>query len=217
MARRRYMHGKRRRRSSYKLSPLKHTTRNGRTLREHAHDEDGNHPGDQERAKKFREARRQGEEEAAKNEPEVSAADADYAKRQAELDKQPGVDKKQVEEKDSLGENIVEIFDPTGVSSWDDAARAYNKEEWGLNEYLDMASVIPFAGKLTKLFKGAKTGINLAKKGFSTTQAAQNALEVMEGASDIYQDNIQGGVGGGGGKTKSKTRSPGWAYYGGVK
>ena len=125
-------------------------------------------------------------------------------------------DKKQPEEKDSLGENIVEIFDPTGVSSWDDAARAYKKDKWEFDDYLDMASVIPFAGKLTKLLKGARGGINLAKAGFSATKAAQQGLEGYEAASDIYQDNIKGGVGGGG-KKKSKSPSSGWSYYGGIK
>jgi len=194
--RRKRIHGKKRRKSSY--APFKHKEGN---MAAHSYmSENKYHGATTEEADNTR------VDIGVPNQNSITLIDKDKYKE----------DKKQSEEKDSLGENIVEVFDPTGVSSWDDAARAYNKEKWGLDEYLDMASVIPFAGKLTKLFKGARTGINLAKKTFSASRAAGDALDTYESASDIYQDNIIGGVGGGG-KKKSKSRSSGWSYYGGIK
>lgn len=65
---------------------------------------------------------------------------------------------------DSTLENIVEIFDPTGVSAWDDAYRAYNSmRDRGsyipnVDEGLDMLGAMPVLGKAGK-------AINLYKKG----------------------------------------------------
>lgn len=124
-------------------------------------------------------------------------------------------EKKKPENKDTLGENIIEYFDPSGISSWDDAANAYKQDEWGLDEYLDMASAIPFFGKAAKYLRGGRAAINLAKTG-SATLGATRVLGGADTASDVYQDNIKGGAGGGG-KKKSKSRSSGWSYYGGIK
>jgi hypothetical protein len=197
--RRRRIHGHLRRRSSCKPSPLKHKEGN---MAAHSYMSEGKYHG---ATAEEAESTRVGTS-SAPNQNSIVLVDPDKYKKE----------KKQPEDKDSLGENLVEVFDPTGISSWDDAARAYNKEKWGFDDYLDMASVIPFAGKLTKLLKGAKGGINLAKAGFSASKAAQQGLEGYEAATDIYQDNIKGGVGGGG-KKKSKSRSSGWSYYGGIK
>jgi hypothetical protein len=64
---------------------------------------------------------------------------------------------------DSTFENAVEAFDPTGVSSWDDAYRAWNSmQDRGasypnLDEAVDMLGAVPMLGK-------AKFTFNLAKK-----------------------------------------------------
>ena len=58
---------------------------------------------------------------------------------------------------DSTLENIVEFFDPTGVTSWDDAYRAYN--QWkksgsslpSMDQTIDMFGAVPSLGKLGKL------------------------------------------------------------------
>ena len=94
---------------------------------------------------------------------------------------------------DSLGENILEFFDPTGISSWDDAYRAYNKEDWGLDEVLDMAGAIPFFGRAARWMKAGKKGFDLVK-GLSKTQKAvrtgQDLIEMGDLASDISEDNL---------------------------
>ena len=190
------MHGKRRRKSSY--TPFKHKEGNIEAHNYMAED-------------KYHRATTQEADNTRVDTPTINQIQIDDDLKQVYKDM-----RQKDEEKDSLVENLVEIVDPTGFSSWNDAARAYNKEEWGLDEYLDMASVIPFTNKFTKLFKAARGGINLAKAGFSASKAAKQGLEGYEAASDIYQDNIKGGVGGGG-KKKSKSRSSGWSYYGGIK
>ena len=68
--RRKRMHGKRRRRSSCKPSPLKHII-SMKKEDQHPHNKDGSHP--------------------KKDTSKASEADADYVKRQAELDKQPSI------------------------------------------------------------------------------------------------------------------------------
>ena len=68
--RRKRMHGKRRRRSSCKPSPLKHII-SMKKEDQHPHNKDGSHP--------------------KKDTSKASEADADYVKRQMELDKQPSI------------------------------------------------------------------------------------------------------------------------------
>lgn len=48
---------------------------------------------------------------------------------------------------DSPGEDIGEIFDPTGISSWDDIARSYSREGMSPNTALEIFGAIPLLGK----------------------------------------------------------------------
>jgi len=55
---------------------------------------------------------------------------------------------------DSNVENVLEIIDPTGISSWDDVVRAYNKEgRIGPQTNLEILGSIPFIGKVSKAAK----------------------------------------------------------------
>lgn len=49
---------------------------------------------------------------------------------------------------DRPGEDIGEIFDPTGLSSWDDISRSYSKEGMSPNTALEIFGAIPLLGKL---------------------------------------------------------------------
>ena len=94
----------------------------------------------------------------------------------------------------SLLENVVEFVDPTGVSSWDDASRAYDKEDKGVVDYLDMAGAIPLAGKIGKIPRYAKQGFDLFKSGSkaaAATLGASRLLNFSDTASDIKEDNIK--------------------------
>lgn len=79
---------------------------------------------------------------------------------------------------DSLLEDIIEVLDPTGISSWDDASRAYDsytarvkntgKYVPTMDEFLDVVGTIPALGKLpkgAKLVRGAsETALRVIKK-----------------------------------------------------
>lgn len=79
---------------------------------------------------------------------------------------------------DSLLEDIIEVLDPTGISSWDDASRAYDsytarvkntgKYVPTMDEFLDVFGAVPAIGKLpkgAKLVRGAsETALRFMKK-----------------------------------------------------
>ena len=94
--RRRRMHGKRRRRSSCKPSPLKHII-SMKKEDQHPHNKDGSHP--------------------KKDTSKASEADADYVKRQMELDKQPGFRQApDAPDKDSEYSTIDKVQDALSVA-----------------------------------------------------------------------------------------------------
>jgi len=77
----------------------------------------------------------------------------------------------------SLLEDIIEVIDPTGISSWDDASRAYdsyterikntNKYLPTMDEFFDVLSVVPTIGKIpkaAKIIRGASKYITPAVK-----------------------------------------------------
>ena len=51
---------------------------------------------------------------------------------------------------DTLGENIFEVLDPSGVSSWDDIYRSYNKTGMSDQTTMEAFGAIPMLGKLKK-------------------------------------------------------------------
>jgi hypothetical protein len=97
---------------------------------------------------------------------------------------------------DNTLENIVEIVDPTGMSSWDDIARSYRKSGMSPETALEVFGAIPLLGKLSKL---TKQGIHLTKhKGLDKmlydflpkSKSVSNTLSkaaTAGRATDIYQ------------------------------
>ena len=179
MARRRYMHGKRRRKSS--CAPFKHKQGD---MAAHGFQNEAEYHMSQDADKMIH-----GEPANTVTEA-VSEATADPNFNDEYFE---SINKKTPKTHDSLGENILEFFDPTGISSWDDAYRAYNKEDWGLNEVLDMAGAIPFFGRAARFLKAGKKGFDLVK-GLSKTQKAtrmgQDLIEIGDLASDLAEDNL---------------------------
>jgi hypothetical protein len=97
---------------------------------------------------------------------------------------------------DSNLENVTEIFDPTGFSSWDDVARSYQKN--GLNEdtALELLGAIPLLGKLSKSAKAAAY-VGKSLKGYNYNKKLLKAANVIKGtgylgrATDAYQAGEQ--------------------------
>lgn len=62
--------------------------------------------------------------------------------------------------KDSNFENVVEIIDPTGISSWDDVADSYRETGMSPQTALEVLGAVPLFGKASKL---TQKGIHLTK------------------------------------------------------
>jgi len=89
--------------------------------------------------------------------------------------------------KDTLEENITELLDITGSSSWDDVQRNIEKEGFTPETYLEIAGAIPLLGKIPKLIKGRKLISQIARtaiKGTEMLEKGSNAPELYES----YQD-----------------------------
>ena len=65
-----------------------------------------------------------------------------------------------IEDNDSWLENIAEIFDPTGISSWDDVYIAYKNKGLSGETATEALGALPLLGKAGKL---SKPGIHIAK------------------------------------------------------
>lgn len=62
---------------------------------------------------------------------------------------------------DDQGENLFEVFDPTGISSWNDVYSEYKKTGLSYQTAIEAIGAIPLLGKVSKLVKPA---IHLSKK-----------------------------------------------------
>lgn len=91
-----------------------------------------------------------------------------------------------LEDNDSISEEIVEILDPTGMSSYDDVYRsAHNflsKKNRNIDDYVDLGlqtlGAIPVMGKAGKLVKLGKTALKYADKGLDAYKIAQRARQI---------------------------------------
>lgn len=99
-----------------------------------------------------------------------------------------------IKPKDSLLENVVEFFDPTGIASWDDALRA--KKAWdksgstlpSATQAMDMFGAVPALGKLGKLKYVSSAASGLKKYGFFPWQKVVNTFDTGQ---DVNQDNFK--------------------------
>jgi len=112
---------------------------------------------------------------------------------------------------DSFMENILEFVDPTGITSYDDAYRAYNsmkaagRKVPNFEEFVDMLGAVPLVGKAGKALKGggaAMKAIQNASAGARVASSTGKLLNALDTGQDIYSDNIKSGPG------MSKTKQP---------
>jgi len=100
--------------------------------------------------------------------------------------------------KDSLIENVAELFDPTGISSHDDAKYAY--EDWRRSgrdyptyeEALDMAGAIPMFGKLKYLKAASSAPIALKRTPaiLKLMNMLSSFFDVEGSIEDIKEDQL---------------------------
>jgi hypothetical protein len=96
------------------------------------------------------------------------------------------------ETEESLGEDIFELFDPTGISSWGDARRTFNNPDaaW-YDKAFAVAGALPIVGKFGKVAqlagKGAKalTKLQKAQKAVKTAVASKPVRAVTKALTPI--------------------------------
>jgi len=116
-------------------------------------------------------------------------------------------------EKDSTLENVVEFFDPTGISSWDDARRAYNQWQSSGNslpsfeQSMDIFGAMPMLGKFAKLKYLAKGDeyLKQAYKYFNWQEALNRADAIQDELFDNPPQSIKPAYYQSGGKVALRT------------
>ena len=83
-----------------------------------------------------------------------------------------------LEDNDSWFENILEIADPTGISSWDDVYRAYKNKGIGEEVALELLGSIPLLGKVKK----AGRLVDDLANAFAITKKQKNNAKIASGA-----------------------------------
>ena len=111
--------------------------------------------------------------------------------------------KEQNSKEDSTFENFIEAFDPTGVSSWDDAYRAITAIRGGkaidFDKALDIYGAIPLAGKTKPVLNFAKKSLkplkhygtnayNYVRKNYGNIMNRSDAIEDETGFLDKFQE-----------------------------
>ncbi len=66
--------------------------------------------------------------------------------------------------KDTKLDDVIEIFDPTGISSWDDVKRSYKKTGVSGKTTIEAAGALPVIGKFGKFYNGLKLGTDYFKE-----------------------------------------------------
>lgn len=95
------------------------------------------------------------------------------------------------ETEDSLGEDILEIFDPTGISSYDDVYRTFkNPDAKWWEKGLAVAGALPIVGKFGKAAKLVGEGAKAAKK-WSELSKLQKLGRVAQTAAKPVQSVIK--------------------------
>lgn len=95
--------------------------------------------------------------------------------------------------KDSMAENIFEIVDPTGITSWDDVARSYKKTGLSGETMWEALGAVPVIGKLGKVGKAIdkiSTGLKMTSRQAKQAKMTSRILKSTPAAtraSDVQQ------------------------------
>jgi hypothetical protein len=83
--------------------------------------------------------------------------------------------------KDDTYENVFEIFDPSGLSSWDDVSRSYSKNGLDGETIIEVLGALPIIGKIgkgaSKIIKGARQGLPLTAKQIRNLKNSERILK----------------------------------------
>jgi LAS superfamily LD-carboxypeptidase LdcB len=92
--------------------------------------------------------------------------------------------------KDDTYENVFEIFDPSGLSSWDDVSRSYSKNGLDGETIIEVLGALPIIGKIgkgaSKIIKGARQGLPLTAKQIRNLKNSERILKYSPKALKGY-------------------------------
>lgn len=94
---------------------------------------------------------------------------------------------------DSTLENIAEVFDPTGITSWDDVYRSYKETGWSPDTALEIFGALPMLGKVGKagkLMGQFAKGAGMTARQRRNIQTIANTLQAVPyvgRGTDAYQ------------------------------
>ena len=102
-----------------------------------------------------------------------------------------------LEDNDSIVEEIGEIFDPTGISSYDDVYRSFvnlkNNKDRNIGNYVDLGletlGAVPVIGKAGKLAKLGKYAFKYADKGLEARKIIQRAKQIKRASEAARTPN----------------------------
>jgi hypothetical protein len=102
------------------------------------------------------------------------------------------VEPEYLEDTDSWTENVAELFDPSGITSWDDAYRALknvynNPKEKGLytQALFETLGAVPVMGKMRTLIKAGKA-VDTATKVAKSIENTNKATKWADRAGDVW-------------------------------
>lgn len=103
-----------------------------------------------------------------------------------------------LEDNDSIVEEIGEIFDPTGISSYDDVYRSFvnlkNNKDRNLGDYVDLGletlGAVPVIGKAGKLAKLGKYAFKYADKGLEARKIIQRANKIKDAGNAVRTSKV---------------------------
>ena len=97
-----------------------------------------------------------------------------------------------VSNKDSMSEDLFELVDPTGFSSWDDVKDAYNRTGISPETTIEALGALPVIGKFGKVIKGFKLGTDFFKEAkLSKTLRAIDKATKIDQTTDILNSRVK--------------------------
>lgn len=86
---------------------------------------------------------------------------------------------------DSLLEDIFEVVDPTGISSWDDVGRAWSDGKLDANDVIEPIGALPFLGKASKAFKYGSKALDAMSGGLAKAGKVSKVVGTGDDAYDL--------------------------------
>jgi len=103
--------------------------------------------------------------------------------------------KQYIKDKDSLTEDLIELGDPTGISSYDDVYRSYKNTGLSPETGIEVLGALPAFGKFGKTIKGLKLGSDLFRESkLSKVLRFADKVSKLDQGKDIAEKEYNNGT-----------------------